>query len=250
MITIKSESEIKLMRHAGDVLVSMLDYLKPYIREGITPKEIDKLGHDFIIERDCIPTCLGFEGYPASLCISVNDVVVHGIPDNKKLKNGDIVTIDVVVGYHGYQADAAYTYAVGEIDDNKKYLLEHTKKALFEGLAQVKPGNRIGDISNAVEQYANSHHLGVVRELCGHGIGSDMHEDPDVPNFGRPGVGPKLKPGMVICIEPMLTFGSREIYLMDDDWTVKTCDKSPAAHFEYSILVTEDGYDVLTPWKD
>lgn len=250
MITIKSESEIKLMRHAGEVLVSMLDYLKPYIREGITPKEIDKLGHDFIIENDCIPTCLGFEGFPASLCISVNDVVVHGIPNNKKLKNGDIVTIDVVVGYHGYQADAAYTYAVGDIDDNKKYLLEHTKNALFEGLAQVKPGNRIGDISNAVEQYANSHHLGVVRELCGHGIGSDMHEDPDVPNFGRPGVGPKLKPGMVICIEPMLTFGSREIYLMDDEWTVKTCDRSPAAHFEYTILVTEDGYDVLTPWKD
>jgi methionyl aminopeptidase len=250
MIIIKSENEIKLMRHAGEVLVSMLDYLKPFIKEGITPKEIDKLGFDFITSHDCVPTCLGFEGYPASLCISVNDVVVHGIPDSCKLKDGDIVTIDVVVGYHGYQADAAYTYAVGKISDDKKYLLEHTKKALFEGLAQVKPGNRIGDISNAVEQYANRHHLGVVRELCGHGIGSDMHEDPDVPNFGKPGVGPKLKPGMVICIEPMLTFGSREIYLMDDDWTVKTCDRSPAAHFEYTILVTDDGYEVLTPWKD
>lgn len=250
MITIKSENEIEFMRHAGKVLVDTFEYLKPFIKEGITTKKLDELAYEFIKKNDCVPSCLGFEGFPATLCTSINDEVVHGIPSNRKLKNGDIITIDTVVGYHGYQADAAYTYAVGEINDDKKYLIEHTKQALFKGLEQVKPGNRIGDISNAVEEYSNAHHLGVVRELCGHGIGSDMHEDPDVPNYGKKGVGPRLKPGMVICIEPMLTFGKRYIYMEDDEWTIKTEDKSPAAHFEYTILVTEEGYEILTPWKD
>ena len=250
MITIKSENEIEFMRHAGKVLVDTFEYLKPFIKEGITTKKLDELAYEFIKKNDCVPSCLGFEGFPATLCTSINDEVVHGIPSNRKLKNGDIITIDTVVGYHGYQADAAYTYAVGEINDDKKYLIEHTKQALFKGVEQVKPGNRIGDISNAVEEYSNAHHLGVVRELCGHGIGSDMHEDPDVPNYGKKGVGPRLKPGMVICIEPMLTFGKRYIYMEDDEWTIKTEDKSPAAHFEYTILVTEEGYEILTPWKD
>ena len=247
MITIKNDREIELMRHAGLLVSKMHKFIKPYIKEGITTKELDSLCEKFIIENNAVPTEKGYEGYPASICASVNDTVVHGIPNNYKLKNGDIITIDVVIGYKGYQGDAAWTYAVGEIDDNKKYLMEHTEKALYEGIKMIKPGNRIGDISNAVETYANEHNLGVVKELCGHGIGADMHEDPMVPNFGKPGVGPRLKPGMVICVEPMLTFGDRHVYILNDDWTIKTQDGSDAAHYEHTVLVTEDGYEILTP---
>ena len=250
MITIKSEKEIELMRHAGMLVSKMHKFIKPYIKAGITTQELDRLCEKFIRDNDAIPTCKGFEGFPATLCTSVNDEVVHGIPSNYKLKDGDIITVDVVIGYKGYQGDAAWTYAVGSIDDDKKYLMEHTEKALYEGIKMVKPGNRIGDISHAVEEYATSHNLGVVQELCGHGIGLDMHEDPDVPNFGKPGVGPRLKEGMVICIEPMLTFGSRRIYMLDDEWTIKTLDGSPAAHYEHTVLVTKDGYEILTPRLD
>lgn len=250
MISIKSEHEIELMRKAGHLVSLTHKYLKDFIKEGITTKELDKLGHDFIIKNGGYPTCLGYEGFPASLCISVNDTVVHGIPGNYKLKNGDIVTIDMVIDYKGYQGDAAWTYAVGDIDDNKKYLMEHTEKALYEGIKMVKPGNRIGDISHAVEMYATEHNLGVVKELCGHGIGLEMHEDPDVPNYGKEGTGPKLKEGMVICIEPMLTFGKRYVYILDDNWTIKTQDSSDAAHYEHTVLVTSDGYEILTPRLD
>ncbi|MBQ8131919.1 MAG: type I methionyl aminopeptidase [Bacilli bacterium] len=250
MITIKSEREIELMRHAGMLVSKMHQFIKPYVKAGITTKELDRLCEEFILKNDAVPTCKGFEGYPATLCTSVNDTVVHGIPDNYKLKDGDIITIDVVIGYKGYQGDAAWTYTVGEVSDDKKYLMEHTEKALYEGVKMVKPGNRIGDIAHAVQEYAEAHNLGVVRELCGHGIGRDMHEDPEVPNYGIPGVGPKLKEGMVICIEPMLTFGKRFVYVMDDDWTVKTQDGSDAAHYEHTILVTKDGYEILTPRLD
>ena len=250
MITIKSEREIDLMRQAGMLVSKMHQYIKPYIKEGITTKELDDLCEKFIISNDAVPSCRGYEGFPCTLCTSVNDEVVHGIPSNRKLKNGDIITIDVVIGYKGYQGDAAWTYAVGEIDDDKKYLMEHTEKALYEGVKMVKPGNRIGDISFAVQEYAEAHNLGVVRELCGHGIGREMHEDPEVPNFGVPNTGPRLKHGMVICIEPMLTFGKRYVDVLDDDWTVVTKDHSPAAHYEHTILVTEDGYEILTPRLD
>lgn len=250
MISIKSDREIELMRNAGMLVASMHKFIKPYIKEGITTKELDKLCEKFIIENNGVPTCKGFEGYPATLCTSVNDMVVHGIPDNYKLKNGDIITIDVVIGYKGYQGDAAWTYAVGEVSSDKKYLMEHTEKSLYEGISMVKPGNRIGDISNAVYKYATEHKLGVVRELCGHGIGTEMHEDPDVPNYGASGTGPILKEGMVICIEPMLTYGERYVYLMDDDWGVKTVDGCPSAHYEHTVLVTKDGYEILTPRLD
>ena len=250
MITIKDKREIVLMKHAGLLVSKMHKFIKPYIKEGITTKELDKLCYDFIKKNDAVPSCLGYEGYPATLCTSVNDTVVHGIPGNEKLKNGDIISIDVVIGYKGYQGDAAWTYSVGEIDDEKKYLLEHTKEALYEGIKMVKPGNRIGDISNAVELCANKYNLGIVKELCGHGIGLDMHEDPDIPNYGEKGKGPRLKEGMVICIEPMLNLGSADIYMKDDNWTIKTIDKRPSAHFEHTILVTKDGYEILTPRLD
>ena len=250
MITIKSEREIELMREAGKMVSMTHQYLKNFIKPGITTKELDRLAEEYIRKMGGVPTCKGYEGFPATLCTSVNDTVVHGIPDNYKLKNGDIITIDMVIGYKGYQGDAAWTYAVGEISDDKKYLMEHTEKALYEGVKQVKPGNRIGDISNAVEEYANKHHLGVVKELCGHGIGREMHEDPEVPNYGTKGTGPKLREGMVICIEPMLNLGTADIYMLDDEWTIKTDDGKSAAHYEHTILVTKDGYEILTPRLD
>lgn len=250
MITIKSEREIELMREAGKMVSMTHQYLKNFIKPGVTTKELDRLAEEYIRKMGGVPTCKGYEGFPATLCTSVNDTVVHGIPDNYKLKDGDIITIDMVIGYKGYQGDAAWTYAVGEISDDKKYLMEHTEKALYEGVKQVKPGNRIGDISNAVEEYANKHHLGVVKELCGHGIGREMHEDPEVPNYGTKGTGPKLREGMVICIEPMLNLGTADIYMLDDEWTIKTDDGKPAAHYEHTILVTKDGYEILTPRLD
>lgn len=250
MITIKSEHEIELMKEAGLMVSKTHKYLKDFIKPGITTKELDKLAEDYIKSLGGTPTCKGYEGFPCALCTSVNDEVVHGIPSNRKLKNGDIITIDMVIGYKGYQGDAAWTYAVGDISDKKKYLMEHTQKALYEGIKMVKPGNRIGDISNAIEEYATKHKLGIVKELVGHGIGSNMHEDPDVPNYGKKGTGPKLKEGMTICIEPMLNLGTADIYIEDDDWTVKTYDGKPAAHYEHTILITKDGYEILTPRLD
>ncbi len=250
MITIKSKEEIELMRKAGYLVSLTHKYLKPYIKPGITTKELNKLAEDFIIKNGGVPSCKGYEGFPTALCTSVNDEVVHGIPSNRKLKNGDIITIDMVIGYHGYQGDAAWTYEVGTVSDKKKYLMKNTEASLYEGVKQVKPGARIGDISNAIETYATKHKLGIVRELVGHGIGTEMHEDPDVPNYGKSDTGPKLKEGMVICIEPMLTLGERYVYMLEDGWTIKTDDGLPAAHYEHTVLVTKDGYEILTPRLD
>ena len=246
MITIRTEEEINLLRKAGEIVGETHHYLEKFIKPGITTKELDKLAYDFIISKGATPSCLGYEGYPATLCTSINEEVVHGIPSNRKLKNGDIITIDIVACYKGYHGDSAWTYAVGSIDAPKQYMMEHTEKALFEGLSMIKPGNRIGDISHAIEEYATKHHMGVVRELVGHGVGTDMHESPDVPNYGKAGTGPLLKEGMVIAVEPMLTYGSRHIYLLDDDWTIITADGKPSAHYEHTIVVTKDGYEILT----
>lgn len=250
MITIKSQREIELMKKAGQMVSMTHQYLKKYIKEGITTKELDQLAENYIIKLGGIPTCKGYEGFPCTLCTSINDEVVHGIPSDRKLKNGDIITVDMVIGYKDYQSDAAWTYCVGDISDEKKYLMEHTEKALYEGIKMVKPGNRVGDISSAIEKYAKKHHLGIVEELCGHGIGKDMHEDPEVPNYGCAGSGPKLKEGMVICIEPMLNYGRPEIYQLDDGWTIKTEDGSSSAHYEHTVLVTKNGYEILTPRID
>ena len=246
MITIKSDYELSLMRKAGKIVYETHQYLKPFIKEGITTGELDKLAHDYIISRDAYPSCLNYEGFPKSICISVNEEVVHGIPGKRKLKNGDIVTLDICACYKGYHGDSAWTYPVGEISDEKKYLLEHTEKALYVGLSKIKDGVRLGDISNAIEEYATHHKLGVVRELTGHGIGSNLHEDPDVPNFGKREAGPVLKKGMTIAVEPMLNLGTRKIYILDDDWTIITGDNKPSAHFEHTVIVTEDGCEILT----
>lgn len=246
MITIKSNREIELMKQAGNIVYQTHQYLKPFLKEGITTEEIDRLAEKFIRSKDATPSFKGYDGFPGSVCTSINNQVVHGIPGKIKLKNGDIISIDIGACYKGFHGDSAWTYAVGEVDEEKKYLMEHTKKALFEGLKQVKPGNRVGDIGYAIEQYALKHNLGVVKELVGHGVGTDVHEDPEVPNYGKAGTGPLLKKGMVIAVEPMLNLGTADIYMLDDDWTVETADGKPSAHYEHTVAVTEDGYQILT----
>lgn len=246
MIKIKSDREIELLKIAGHIVYLTHQYLKPYIKEGITTKKLDSLAEDFIRSQGATPSCKGYNGFPATLCISINEEVVHGIPGSRKLKNGDIVSIDVCACYKGYHGDSAWTYAVGEISDEKKYLMEHTEKALYEGLKEIKPGNRVGDISCAIETYAKKHNLGVVEELVGHGVGNHLHEEPDVPNFGKAHTGPLLKEGMVIAVEPMLNYGSAEICMLDDGWTIESYDQSPSAHFEHTVLITKDGYQILT----
>lgn len=250
MISIKSDREIELMKEAGRLVGETHKYLKQFIKEGITTIELDRLAEDFIRKNGGIPTEKGYEGYPASICASVNDEVVHGIPGKRKLKNGDIITIDMVISYKGYQADSAWTYAVGEISKEKKYLMEHTEKALYEGLKQVKPGNRLGDVSHAIQEYAESHNLSVVRELSGHGIGTEMHEDPDIPNYGKKGTGIVLKKGMTLAIEPMLNLGKRDIAILNDDWTIVTLDGSDSAHYEHTVVVTKDGCEIITKRLD
>ena len=245
-VTVKSQDEINRMRDAGKILAEVHEKLEEIIKPGITTLEIDRKGEEFIRNAGCIPSFKGYEGYPASICVSINDEVVHGFPSNRKLKKGDIITIDIGACYKGYHGDSAWTYKVGEITPEEEALLKNTEESLFIGLAQIKPGNRIGDIGNAIEQFAKKNHLGVVKELCGHGVGTTVHESPDVPNYGKAGTGPLLREGMVIAVEPMLTLGSPSIYIEDNDWTVVTQDHSPSAHYEHTVVVTKDGYEILT----
>ena len=246
MISIKTPREIELLRVAGEITGSTHNYLKQFIKPGITTKELDKLAEDYIVKREATPSFKGYDGFPGSICTSINNEVVHGIPSNRKLKNGDIISIDIGACYKGYHGDSAWTYPVGTIDKDKEYLLEHTEKALYAGLDVIKAGIRVGDIGYAVSKYANAHKLGVVKELVGHGVGNHLHEEPDVPNYGTKGTGPKIRDGMVIAIEPMLTLGSPDIYVEDNDWTVKTEDSSLSAHFEHTIAITNEGVIILT----
>lgn len=243
---IKSSEEIELLRIAGQIVGDTHNYLKQFIKPGITTKELDKLAYDYIISRDATPSFLNYEGYPASICTSVNEEVVHGIPSDRVLQEGDIISIDIGACYKGYHGDSAWSYPVGDISEEKKNLLEHTEKSLYEGLSVIKPGMKIGDIGYAVEQYALKHKLGVVKELVGHGVGKHLHESPDVPNYGKKNTGMTLRKGMVIAVEPMLNLGTADIYILDDDWTIITADDKPSAHFEHTIVVTKDGYEILT----
>lgn len=243
---IKSGEEIELLKIAGQIVGDTHNYLKQFIKPGITTKELDKLAYDYIISRDATPSFLNYEGYPASICTSVNEEVVHGIPSDRVLQEGDIISIDIGACYKGYHGDSAWSYPVGNISEEKKYLLEHTEKSLYEGLSVIKPGMKIGDIGYAIEQYALKHKLGVVKELVGHGVGKHLHESPDVPNYGKKNTGMTLRKGMVIAVEPMLNLGTADIYILDDDWTIITADDKPSAHFEHTIVVTKDGYEILT----
>ena len=246
MITIKSEREIALLKKAGNIVYKTHQYIKPFIKEGITTNELDTLAEKYIRSQGATPSFKGYEGFPNALCISINDEVVHGFPSERKLKNGDIVTLDIGACYKGYHGDSAWTYQVGNITEELKHLMEHTEKSLFIGLEQIRPGAHIGDIGHAIETYAKNYNLGVVKELCGHGVGTDVHEEPEIPNYGNPGTGARLKVGMVLAIEPMLTLGSPEIFIEDNDWTIVTEDHSPSAHYEHTVVVTQDGYEILT----
>ncbi len=246
MISIKSSREIELLRKAGEITGACHLYLIPFIKEGITTKELDQLAYDFILSQDATPSFLNYDGFPGSICVSINEEVVHGIPGNRKLRKGDIISIDIGACYKGYHGDSAWSYPVGEVSPKKAYLLEHTEKSLFEGLSAIHDGCHVGDIGAKVEAYAKKHQLGVVKELVGHGVGSHLHEEPDVPNYGHEGMGPILKEGMVIAVEPMLNLGSPNVYILEDDWTIITADNKPSAHFEHTVLVTKDGYEILT----
>ena len=246
MITIKSQREIELLKIAGNIVYKTHQYLKPYIKEGITTKQLDKLAEDFIRSNGATPSFKGYEGFPNALCTSVNSEIVHGFPSDRVLKNGDIISIDIGACYNGSHGDSGWTYKVGEVSEDLEYVMKHTEKALYIGLEQIKPGNRIGDIGAAIEEYAKEKKLGVVKELCGHGVGTSVHEDPDVPNYGTKNTGPRLREGMVIAVEPMLTSGSPSIYVHDNDWTIDTKDGRPSAHFEHTVVVTADGYQILT----
>ena len=245
-MTIKSPREIKLMKEAGHINFLAHQEMEKYMKPGITTKEIDKHIYDFVTKLGGYPSCLGYEGFTGSACISINDEVVHGIPSSRKLKNGDIVKLDFTVRKAGYESDMTRTYLIGEVKPRIKQMVLDTEAALYEGLKVLKPGARIGDIGHAISTYAHDHGLSVVEALVGHGIGTDMHEDPEVPNFGEKDTGIVLKEGMVLAIEPMLNLGTKEVVMLDDGWTIVTEDGSPSAHFEHTVAITKDGYEILT----
>ncbi len=246
MITLKASHEIELMRRAGKITAAARALAGEMVAPGVTTREIDKAVYKYIKSQGAEPSFLNYQGYPASVCVSVNDEIIHGIPGPRVLKEGDIVSIDVGAFKDGFTGDSAYTFACGKISDDAKRLLEATKGALEAGIAMAHAGNRIGDISAAVEEYATSRGFGVVRDYTGHGVGRHLHEDPEVPNFGRAGHGPRLMPGMCIAIEPMITQGSWQVRVLSNDWTVVTEDNSLSAHFEHSIGITKAEPIILT----
>ena len=246
-VTIKSAREIELMREAGRLLAEVHEELAAFVKPGVSTKDIDRLGEKLIRERGCIPNFLNYHGYPASVCVSVNDEVVHGIPNNHRiLQEGDIVSLDAGLIYKGYHSDAARTHAVGSISKEAQQLIDVTRQSFFEGIKYAKAGNRLHDISNAIAAYAESFGYGVVRDLVGHGIGTALHEDPQIPNFKQLRRGMKLVPGMTLAIEPMINAGTWEVCWLDDDWTVVSEDGSLSAHYENTVLITDGEPEILT----
>ena len=250
MIVRKSPAEIEKMAAAGRVVADTIAHAGEHLEPGVTTGELDRIAGDFIRSRGGVPTSLGYRGYPAAICISPNDVVVHGIPGRYVVGEGDLVTIDVGVTLDGFIADSAYTFAVGEIEPEAQRLLDVGREALLAGIAEARPGNRVGDISSAVQRLVESNGFAVVRSLVGHGVGRSYHEDPHIPNFGEPGRGPLLSEGMTIAIEPMITAGRPEVYVHEDDWTISTEDGSLSCHFEHTVAVTADGPRILTAAGD
>ena len=250
-VTIKSEHEIELMREAGRILAIVHDEMGKIIRPGISTMDINRKGEEVIRSFDCIPSFLNYNGYPASICVSVNDEVVHGIPNKKRiLQEGDIVSLDAGVLYKGYHSDSARTHAVGEIDTEDQKLIDVTKQCFFEGVKMAKAGNHLFDISKTIQNYAESFGFSVVREMVGHGIGSKLHEEPQVPNFKPIGRGMKLRPGMTLAIEPMINRGKKDIWILEDDWTCVTRDSQNSAHYENTVLITEGEPELLSYNKD
>ena len=249
MIYLKTSEEIELLRENNLLVSRALAEVGRQIKPGMTTRDVNDIADAFIRANGAIPAFLGYHGYPAASTVSVNEQVVHGIPSDYVIKNGDIVSVDLGTFMKGFVGDSAYTFAVGEVSDEVRQLLDVTKEALRRGAAQAKVGNRVGDISAAVQDYAESFGYGVVRELEGHGLGRKMHEEPGVPNYGARGRGPLLKEGMVICIEPMITMGDRRVVFERDGWTVRTRDRKPAAHYEWAVAVGKEGPDVLTDFS-
>lgn len=246
-VTIKSKKEIELMREAGKMLEEVHNKLADFVKPGISTLEIDQFGEKAIRDLGCVPNFLNYNGYPASICVSVNDEVVHGIPSKDRiLQDGDIVSLDAGLIHEGYHSDAARTHAVGNISEEAKRLIEVTKQSFFVGIKLAVPGNHLFDISEAIQKYVESNGYSVVRDLVGHGIGTHLHEDPQIPNFKQRRKGMKLRPGMTLAIEPMVNEGSYDVVWLDDDWTVVTEDGSLAAHYENTIVITEDGCEILT----
>ena len=249
MIHYRTDSEIELLRKAALLVGKTLGEVGKHIRPGIRTIELDKIAEEFIRDHGAIPAFKGYEGFPGSLCISVNDAVVHGIPGNYELRDGDIVSVDCGTILDGYVGDSAYTFTVGEVSDEIKLFLQRSKESLYKGIEQAVSGNRIGDIGYAIENYCKEHNLGVVKELVGHGVGSHLHEDPDVPNFGKKDTGITLKKGMTLAIEPMLNLGTEKVVVdRFDKWTVRTRDNSLSAHFEHTVLITDSQAEILT-WQ-
>lgn len=246
MITLKSDREIAFMREAGKIVALAIEELKKAVAPGISTKELDAIAEKLIRKCGAIPAFKGYNGFPASICASINEEVVHGIPGLRKLKNGDIISIDVGAEINGYFGDAAITFPVGDIDPRLADLLKVTEESLYQGIKEARISNRLSDISHAVQLYVEDNGFSVVRQYVGHGIGTAMHEEPQVPNFGKPGRGPRLRHGMTIAIEPMVNMGNYEVYTKEDKWTVVTKDNLPSAHFEHTIVILEDGPEILT----
>jgi methionyl aminopeptidase len=244
----KSREEIEKMAQSGAILAATLDLMQSSIRPGITTGELDAIAERFIRSRGAEPTFKGYRGFPGSICSSPNDMIVHGIPGSHKLRGGDVISVDVGVTLDGWVADAARTFPVEEIDDTRANLLSATERSLHAGVSECLVGNRVGDVSHAIQRVAEDAGLAVIRELVGHGVGRSMHEEPQVPNYGRAGKGPRLDDGMVLAIEPMTTAGRGGVRMGDDGWAIYSQDGSPAAHFEFTVAITSEGPRVLTPW--
>lgn len=249
MIYLKTAEEIEQVRRACDLTSRTLGEMAKWVAPGVTTLKLDTIAREFILDNGGKPACLGYGGFPGTLCIEVNETVVHGFPSDYALREGDIVGLDCVVELDGYHGDSCYTFAVGEIDEKTERLLKVTKESLYKGIEAARGGKRIGDISNAVQTYCERNGYSVVREMCGHGIGKKMHELPEVPNYGRRGIGPVLKPGMCIAIEPMINLGSKNIVISKDGWQCRTRDGKPSAHFEHTIAITEDAPEILTTFR-
>ena len=249
-IVLKTPEQIDQMAVAGAVQARCLRMLRSKCRPGVTTAELDEAAEKFIASQDAVASFKGYRGFPGSICASPNSMVVHGIPSSYELRRGDLISLDVGVTKDGWVADAALTVPVGPVTDEARRLLEVTRASLFAGIAETRPGNHLGDVSHAIQRTVESEGLSIIRTLVGHGIGRDMHEDPQIPNFGEPGRGPELEPGMVLAIEPMVNAGEPEVRVGSDNWAVYSADGSLAAHFEFTVAVTADGPRILTPWHE
>lgn len=249
MIILKTEEEIEFMREANRLVGLTLGELSNYIKPGVTTLELDRIAEEFIRDHGAIPTFLGYGGFPNSICTSVNEHVVHGIPNNIPLKNGDIISVDCGTQLRGFCGDSAYTFCVGDVNEKVKDLLRVTKESLYKGIENAKAEGRIGDIGSTIQEYCEKRGYSVVRELVGHGIGRQMHESPEVPNYGRRGTGPKISNGMCIAIEPMINMGGKKVVFENDGWTVRTKDRKPSAHFEHTIAIRNGKADILSTFE-